>query len=199
MLQLIIALIGSNFLCPIQALTKTVVPALYKEWVHHKPHWFTDTTLQKEYGFTTFLYQKLDPHSPNYMSTNRGCESGPYFRYIVDHYDNFPDVAIFIHAKPEEHQIAWLDLVRCISPNATYMSLNLDKMICRSSWNGLWARYGIWIEQCIRNVLQIVHGYQNVAELNEHYPPNKPINMCLHCCQQFIMRYDSQLNLYLSS
>jgi hypothetical protein len=169
-------------------ITKVIVPAVYKEWVRAKPEWATSDRMKKQYGYTTFVYQKLNPKEPNYIDKNRGCEAGPYFRYIVDHYDSFPDVAVFIHARPEDHSKNWLEMVGCINPNATFMSLNLDKMLCRSSWNGLWAKYAMWIEQCLRDTLQIVWNLNSTAALIERLPPHKPINMCFHCCQQFILR-----------
>ena len=106
-----------------------------------------------------FLYQKLNSSAPNYISTNRGCENGAYFNYIVDHYDSFPDIAIFVHgstpsfpyralnsnlipvirffcaAKPEEHQKHWLDMIPCIHPNATYININIGQDICRRTSN----------------------------------------------------------------
>lgn len=111
-----------------------------------------------------------------------------YYKYIVDHYDDFPDIAIFTHASPHEHNDDWLDLVRCVRPNATYFSINLPRVVCRESWNGIWARYGIWLEQCLRDTLRITWDNITVAELNEKVPPTKSIRMCTHCCQQFLIR-----------
>ena len=84
----------------------------------------SDPAILEQYGYTTFLYQKLDPNKPNYIATNRGTEGAVFLRYIVDHYDDFPDVAMFVHANPAEHQKHWLQMLGCISPNATYMSIN---------------------------------------------------------------------------
>ena len=57
-----------------------------------------------------------------------------YCRYIVDHYDNFPDIAIFVHADPDAHQKKWLNLVKCINPNATYSNINFMNL-CRNTAN----------------------------------------------------------------
>jgi Protein of unknown function (DUF3431) len=168
--------------------TKVVVPAVYREWVNGgPPHWIWNNTFQEEYGYSTFLYQKLNASAPNYISTNRGCENGVYYQYIVDHYDDFPDLAFFVHAHPHEHNGNWLDLVKCARPNATFFSLNLKSFLCRESWNGIWARYGIWLEQCIRDTLRLAWGNISVAELNTRVPPNRPIKMCTYCCQQFLL------------
>ena len=104
--------------------SKVLVPALYKEWTNGKPDWATDLTIQKKHNFTVFAYQKLDSNAPNYFGYNRGTETGVYLKYIVDHYHNFPDVAIFVHAKPHEHQANWLDMIGCISPTATWYNIN---------------------------------------------------------------------------
>jgi hypothetical protein len=58
------------------------------------------------------------------MAKNRGTEGGVFLRYIVDHYDSFPDVAIFVHADPSAHNPYWLKQIGCIRPNATYMNIN---------------------------------------------------------------------------
>ena len=81
------------------------------------------TPLHERLGYSVFLYQRVDPKKPHYIR-NRGTEAGVYLRYIVDHYDNFPDVAIFVHAFPHHHQVVWLEHIGCISPNATYMNFN---------------------------------------------------------------------------
>lgn len=118
--------------------TKVIVPAVYREWVKTgPPDWMTNETLKSDHGYTTFLYQKTTNASANYLASNRGCENGAYYQYIVDHYDNFPDIAFFIHGIPNEHNDDWLDMVKCVRPNATYFSLNTNS-ICRESWNGIY-------------------------------------------------------------
>lgn len=106
------------------AFRKVVIPSVYDEWRNGPPDWAVNKTLQSELGFSVFLYQKLDPSGPHYLAFNRGTESGVYLRYIVDHYDDFPDVAIFTHARPEDHQPNWLQHIGCISPTATYYNIN---------------------------------------------------------------------------
>jgi hypothetical protein len=48
---------------------------------------------------------------------------------------------IYIHtyviARPDEHSDNWLDLIKCVRPNASYFSLNTNA-ICRDSWNGIY-------------------------------------------------------------
>ena len=115
------------------AFTKVVVPAVYKEWIKDKPHWATDPALQARHNYSVFTYQKLDPNAPHYFAHNRGTETGVYLKYIVDHYHEFPDVAIFLHSKPHEHQTNWLNMIGCISPNATWFNINYE-----GSHNAMW-------------------------------------------------------------
>ncbi len=119
----------------VSALSKVIVPAVYKEWHKGQPEWMYNVTLQTKYNYTTFLYQKLNSSLPNYISTNRGTEAGVYLRYIVDHYDTFPDIAVFVHAHPKEHQEHWLEMIGCSSPQASYISINNKPLphLCRDT------------------------------------------------------------------
>jgi hypothetical protein len=110
------------------AFTKVLVPSVYNEWTNHTPEWATSAEIMNKYNYSVFLYQKLDPNKPNYIQYNTGREASVYFRYIVDFYDNFPDVAIFVHAKPHEHQKKWLKMIGCISPTANYINFNFQNM-----------------------------------------------------------------------
>jgi hypothetical protein len=108
--------------------TKVVVPSVYKEFEKAGyPIWITNTTIQEKLGYSVFLYQKLDSAQPNFIR-NRGTEGAVYLRYIVDHYDNFPDVAVFVHATPNDHAPRWLEQLGCISPNASYININFRNM-----------------------------------------------------------------------
>lgn len=89
---------------------KVVVPSVYREWVGSKPDWVTSEAIRNQYGYEVFLYQKLDSALPNFIANNRGTEGGVYLRYIVDHYDDFPDVAIFVHAQCVNYIIDYIKL-----------------------------------------------------------------------------------------
>ena len=111
------------------AWTKVIVPSVYKEWDSKKPEW-TSVEMQKQYNYSIFQYQRLDPTLPNYI-INRGTEGAVYLKYIVDHYHNFPDVAVFVHAHPEVHSKSWLNMIQCVSPNVTFFNIN-EEHVCRS-------------------------------------------------------------------
>eukprot|EP01062_Namystynia_karyoxenos_P043416 TRINITY_DN31808_c0_g1_i1.p1 TRINITY_DN31808_c0_g1~~TRINITY_DN31808_c0_g1_i1.p1 ORF type:complete len:360 (+),score=76.53 TRINITY_DN31808_c0_g1_i1:89-1081(+) len=45
----------------------------------------------------------------NFMDENSG-----YLRFIIDNYENLPDVTVFLHGKPQAHNAAVGDWVRCL-------------------------------------------------------------------------------------
>ncbi|KAK3674085.1 hypothetical protein LTR78_005932 [Recurvomyces mirabilis] len=47
--------------------------------------------------------------SPTGLRThiNKGRESMPYLTYIIDHYDNLPDISVFLHAHRNGYPAAW--------------------------------------------------------------------------------------------
>lgn len=120
---------------------KVIVPSVYKDWSKGEwdkgtiPDWVTNRTLQQEYNYSVYLYQKQNASRPDFIEINRGAEAGVYLRYIVDHYHKFPDIAVFVHAYPGEHLPHWLELMNCIHPNASYINFN-DGFICR--WTSFW-------------------------------------------------------------
>ena len=122
---------------------KVVVPAVYDEWhIKGPPDWITNSSIKEKYNYTTFIYQKMNSSEPNYIPTNRGRENGPYYQYIIDHYDDFPDVAIFVHARPHEHQPKFLEMIGCINPNATYMSINHQRFYRNTNY---WQNKDLWV------------------------------------------------------
>ena len=51
----------------------------------------------KKYGVNILIYDKKNRLNPYNVPINRGNEASVYIKYIVDHYDNLPDYAFFIH------------------------------------------------------------------------------------------------------
>lgn len=133
---IILLLVCFSVCIALSPIHKVVVPSVFKDWSKGEwdhgpvPDWVTNKTLHDLYNYSVHLYQKQDPLRPNYIALNRGAEAGVYLRYIVDHYDHFPDIAVFVHAYPEEHQPHWLELLNCVNPNATYINFN-EGFICR--------------------------------------------------------------------
>ena len=166
------------------SFNKVVVPAHYHEFDIQFPDWITNQTIQRQYGYSVFLYQRENSSAPNYIGYNRAGENAIYYKFIVDHYHNFPDVAIFVHAKPHEHQLTFLNRIGCISSNASYSSIN-DYFL---SWRGTsyWKKYDLWIEQCWRDVLKIAWNVTS-DELAVRLPPKEELSVSAYCCQQFLI------------
>lgn len=119
-------IVSLSILKVVTAFRKVVVPAIYKEYEGSGyPDWITNNATKEKYGYETFIYQKVDPTGHHFIR-NRGTEGAVYLRYIVDHYNDFPDVAIFLHGRPDDHQPNWLELVGCLKPTASYMNINFS-------------------------------------------------------------------------
>ncbi|KAJ5899870.1 hypothetical protein N7495_004614 [Penicillium taxi] len=54
-------------------------------------------------GWGTAIYTADDPHAPLHPPKNKGHEVMIYLTFVVDFYDELPDIAVFLHA----HQTAW--------------------------------------------------------------------------------------------
>ncbi len=121
-------LVMALLLLPLSAIafTKVVVLAGQKGGNSAKSKWATDPVIAQRHNFTLVSYQKSNSNASNYYSYHHGGETGVHLKYIVDHYDDFPDVAIFAHPKQHEHQTNWLSMLECISPNANWFNLNQD-------------------------------------------------------------------------
>lgn len=55
-----------------------------------------------------------------------GAETDVYLKYIVDHYENFPDVALFVEAIGYENQVDLQRTLECINPEATWYKLSVE-------------------------------------------------------------------------
>ncbi len=63
----------------------------------------TDWTARDLPGFKTAAYVVDDPTASLSLPRNKGREAMVYLSYIIDHYNQLPDISVFIHA----HQAAW--------------------------------------------------------------------------------------------
>ena len=54
-------------------------------------------------GLTKVIYVADDPKAPHHPPKNKGHEVMTYLTYIIEFYENLPDVSIFMHS----HQFAW--------------------------------------------------------------------------------------------
>ena len=67
-----------------------VVPAF---WIKPRMPWLD--------GFNTCIYQRHSENAPSYV-INKANEAGVYLRYIVDHYENLPQVVAFVQDDTDE-------------------------------------------------------------------------------------------------
>ena len=172
---------------------KVVVPATYNEWRDGPPLWIADHSISEEYNFSVFLYQKLNHTQPNFISFNRGSESGVYLKFIVDHYDDLPDITIFVHALPQHHSHHWLSLVKCINPDADYYSINVtpfekSRYACRelSKWHHHVSH------ECWTHVMDTLRGYEGQFDQTTAYQSKSydslPSKVCYIASNQFFVR-----------
>jgi len=63
--------------------------------------WLDEEDLGAE--ITKMIYVADDPSAPLHPPQNKGHEVMIYLTYIIDHYDDLPDVSIFMHS----HRYAW--------------------------------------------------------------------------------------------
>eukprot|EP01036_Dinobryon_divergens_P030843 gene30843-40148_t len=103
----------------------TVIPSLFDELNRNESRdnaaWIRDKLIHQKFNISVARYQRHSKDKPNFVR-NQGNEAGVYLRYIVDHYDKFPDIAVFVHAAP--HTEKWPAVLACIRPNATFSFLN---------------------------------------------------------------------------
>eukprot|EP00754_Rhynchopus_humris_P023956 Rhum_TRINITY_DN14852_c6_g1::Rhum_TRINITY_DN14852_c6_g1_i1::g.123393::m.123393 len=66
--------------------------------------------------FSTGFAKVAAADGSRYHLTNFGDEATAYLRFIIDHYDDLPDVTVFLHGTPSDHNAAIHDAVACLKP-----------------------------------------------------------------------------------
>jgi hypothetical protein len=162
-----------------------VVPAVYNELDETVPGWYVASLWS---GFRSlYLYQRRDPDAPRY-APNFGTESGVYYRFIVDHYDDLPDVTVFVHSYPEAHNEQWLEWVHALRPNATYASMThhiffvtaraFDEIFAGEGGENPFMFQG---EQCLRDIFD---------DAGAPLPPRARLIANQYCCAQVVVSRD---------
>ena len=72
-----------------------VVAAVFREWDHGLPPWACPSD-SNAYTLAP-LYTRVNSSHPRFVPNN-GFEAGVYLRFIVDHYERLPEVAVFLQA-----------------------------------------------------------------------------------------------------
>lgn len=65
--------------------------------------WLDDYLVMNRGNLQTYLYIVDDDSAPLHTPMNKGNEAMVYLTYILDHYEDLPDISIFMHP----HQKAW--------------------------------------------------------------------------------------------
>lgn len=119
--------------------------------LHSPVAWWYNTS-----NLTFVTYQRQNASLPNY-SPNYGFEAGVIVQFVVEHFDNLPDITIFMQDRPEQHNPHWLAWTECLRPNVTYAPMTNARMsrLMRANAQtdrGTEADDAI-VEQCWRNML----------------------------------------------
>jgi hypothetical protein len=90
---------------------------------------------------------------------NFGTEAGVYLRFIVDHYDNLPNITVFVHGRPEHENTQWEQWMKCLRRNISYVSLCPTFVQQRTPLSLAHqhdrAHLVLWNEQCWRDLADI--------------------------------------------
>ncbi|EEP80665.1 predicted protein [Uncinocarpus reesii 1704] len=123
----------------ISGYTRTIVVAKLKAedttWV--------DSLVKSDRSITPAVYVVDDPQADLFVIKNKGHELMPYLTYIIDNYENLPNVTIFMHA----HNATW--------HNNDFFNLSSETMVSQ-----------LKIEHVIRE------GYMNLRCKHEPGCPN---------------------------
>ena len=159
-----------------------IIPAAYDEFVADTPGWMRELLTSEKRSL--FLYQRMDTAKAHWAH-NIGFESGIYLRFIVDHYDNLPEVMVMVHGIPDGHNPRWREWTGCLRPNMTYTSLNTewveDRSIDAEAPSLAFSPYQHWTEQCMRDVLDLI---------GTPAQPKQALSFRTYCCAQFAVHRD---------
>ena len=119
------------------ATKMVVVPAVFDEWDYPKDSAEGDATNVPEWAMPSKkrgdaysmgpLYQRRDPAAPNYVPNN-AYETGVYLRFVLDNYDDLPDVTAFVQADfgRVENNKERLNIVAKNTKKISYQPLNVE-------------------------------------------------------------------------
>ena len=70
--------------------------------------------------FSDSYTQRLEEDGSRYYLTNWGDESSGYLRFIIDYYDDLPDITVFLHDAPEKHNREIKKWIPCLRPDTWF-------------------------------------------------------------------------------
>jgi hypothetical protein len=179
-----------------------MVVAHYNEWdnLERIPEWANNTVdpatrphSARALGYTVApMYQRKHPDRPNYVP-NHGFEGGAYIKYVIDWYDNLPDVTMFVQADAGDLP-NFAERLSTIVTNADRidftplnvgretdsMSLYFHKRIPYQDW---------WMSTDLRKVEKC---WRTVAGLfGEYWPEDAVPQVSGYCCNLFAASRDN--------
>ena len=112
-----------------------VVPAVYNEWDMPEgatvpdvvPAWARPTYGKNKYTIGP-LYQRRFESKPNFVP-NHSYETGVFLKFIIDNYDQLPDVTAFVQAdfdRVVDDAMERLDAIEAQAEKVTYQPLGVD-------------------------------------------------------------------------
>ena len=125
----------------------TLVIAHYKEWISNQgsdatitlPPWADPENAPRNVRYRRRynvhpIVQRIDSTAPRYVPNN-GYELGAYMKYIVDNYDNLPELVVFVQADGCNKNME--QVMEQISPNLVrsvggYMHINCGYVVNRT-------------------------------------------------------------------
>ena len=147
------------------------------------------------------IYVADDPSAPLHPPKNKGHEVMIYLTYIIDHYDDLPDVAIFMHAHRwswHNNDLQYNDAAEMIKMLSSERVQRLGYMNMRCHWNPgcpEWMHPGV-VEDDV-NKLEEKKMAQCWSELFPHEPI--PRVLAVPCCAQFALSRDRIREIPLST
>ncbi|OJD40468.1 uncharacterized protein BKCO1_100091 [Diplodia corticola] len=78
----------------------------------------------------TAVYVMDDPWADFHVPKNKGRESMAYLTYVIDHYDDLPDVVLFFHA----HKVGWHNLLILGQDSAEMLKMLRMERIWRTGY-----------------------------------------------------------------
>jgi hypothetical protein len=132
------------------------------------------------------MYQRRHPEMPGYVP-NHGYEGGVYLKFIVDYYDNLPDVAVFLQADADgiEDLRGKLGAVVADPDAVSYQPINVGTdfnlhdvyIYKRDPYQDWWSQTSMrGIEQCWRSV---------AGWFGHSWPADEVPQVSLYCCNYF--------------
>lgn len=93
----------------------------------------------------TYVYVNDDPNANLTVPSNKGHEAMTYLTFLIDHYENLPEIMIFVHAHRDAYHNPWLfdglmpEIVRALNP-ARVVRHGYVNLHCGDGNNKCWAK-----------------------------------------------------------